>query len=231
VLVFGLTCSAQYASAAITYWTYWTSFTAGNPGGDAHGTLGPDGIGVTYTGDVRNVSTQVNTQGNPSIYTNYWDGPAYTSATVSNGPPAADVITLSGTNSATVNTVTFGKEITDPVLAIVSLGGLASAGGRIAEYQFDRPFVILSSGAGHFGEGPFVQLSDSLLEGGEGNGVIQFSGRVSSFSWTVPNGETRSSWQGFTIGAPVPEPKTYALMGIGIVALAVLRMRRLRQST
>ena len=64
----------------------------------------------------------------------------------------------------------------------------------------------------------------NVLRGNEGNGLIQFTGTLSTISWTNPVAET---WSGFTVGvAPVPEP-TSVIVFATIAGLAGVRIRRL----
>ncbi|BAY11531.1 PEP-CTERM sorting domain-containing protein [Calothrix sp. NIES-2098] len=197
--------SAKPASAATIAWTDWTSATAGNPG-SAQGTITPAGespISVNYNGEIAFAQT--------SGGTNYWNPPTpYISATVSNAPPASDIITLQGGNN-TVNKIQFSKSVLNPVMAIVSMGQYSVP----VQYNFKNPFKILSVGQGYWGNGTLAQLPGNVLEGREGHGVIQFLGNISSISWTTPNPEY---WHGFTVGIEksVPEPLT-----IGGSALAL----------
>ena len=211
-----LLAMAQTGQAGTISWTDWTAATPGAPG-SASGTLayGGGSVAVTYSGEVRADFTQT------SGGTNYWspDTP-YLSPTVSNAPPAADIITLVGPDVAFVNTITFSTPILDPVMAIVSLG----QPGFSVFYEFDQPFTVLSFGPGFWGgPGTLTDIGGNVLEGVEGHGVIQFSGAVSSISWTVPVPE---DWHGFTVGAPVPEPTTAGLLGLALAGLAAMRARR-----
>jgi Bacterial TSP3 repeat/Thrombospondin type 3 repeat len=124
----------------------------------------------------------------------------YTSPFVLNGPGFNDdIIGLDGGNISghplSSYTITFTPAVSDPVMAIMSLG----AGGNQAVYDFDRSFEILSQGAGRFGgsSAALTVAAGEQLVGREGNGTIRFLGSFSTFSWTVPDGEV---WHGFTLG-------------------------------
>ncbi|MEK6702141.1 MAG: PEP-CTERM sorting domain-containing protein [Planctomycetota bacterium] len=204
----GVTLAAGFVSGASAQvsWTNWTDANAG-AAGSASGNMG--GVFVRYTGEV--LFAQTNGAG-----TNYWQpDAAYLSATVPNAPANADIIAITGGNQ-TVNTITFSQAITDPIMAIVSMG----QGGLPVDYVFDASFSILSVGQGYWGNGTLVQPASNILRGEEGHGVIQFQGSFTSISFVVPTGEY---WHGFSVGM-VPTPGSMALLGLG--GVVSLRRRR-----
>jgi hypothetical protein len=200
------------AMADVIYWTDWTSKAPGTPG-SAAGTItfpGPTVVNVTYTGEIFNAGDQGNWSQGAGTYTE--------PGIVDNAPTPSNVsIQLRGGN-AIVNTITFSSSVLNPVMAIQSLGS-----SDRAEYDFTSPFTLVSQGSGHWGGGSLVQ-SGNTLTGYEGNGIIQFSGLVSSISWTVPDGE---NYHMFTVGAPatVPLPASMFLFGPALAGLAVLRRK------
>jgi hypothetical protein len=214
----------QPAFADQVYWTDWTSATPGNPG-SASGTITlPDlsTVTVSYTGEINFAQTT-------GAGTNYWSPSAtFTSLQVANAPPTSDIIALAGGN-ATVDSITFSKLVTDPVMAIMSLGRTNQA----VTYAFNTPFTILSSGASDSfaggGVGSLTNPSGNVLQGTEGNGTIQFSGTFSSISWTASS--PSEYWHGFTIGvpsvgvSPVPDPSTLWLLASGLLGLLATRRR------
>lgn len=193
------------ASAQVS-WTNWTDASAGAPG-FASGNM--DGISVRYTGEVLFAQTN-------GVGTNYWQpDAAYISANVPNGPGNSDIVALVGGNQI-VNTITFSQAVTDPLMAILSMG----QGGLAVDYVFDANFSILSQGQGYWGNGTLAQPEANVLRGEEGHGVIQLQGTFTSISWIVPTGEY---WHGMTVGM-VPTPGSMALLGLG----GVMSIRRRR---
>ena len=116
-----------------------------------------------------------------------------------NPPGTNDMIQLA---SAGKLDIAFGKEVTDPYLAFVSLNGNS--------YSFDHDFEIISQAAagkpGFWGIGTAVREEGQVngkasyrLNGvdGEPQGVIQFFGTFDRLSLDVANSEM---WNGFTLG-------------------------------
>lgn len=195
--IFAVAALAGVAQADVD-WVDWQSATSTSVTGVANG------ITATYTGGFQLAQTNGGT--------NYWNSSStYVSATVPNAPPDSDIIEL-----ATVGgTLSFSQAVTDPIMAIVSLGR-PNVGSK---WHFDAPFQIVSQGAGFWGSGPLTNPSGNTLQGNEGHGVIQFKGTFTSISWEVTEGE---SWAGFTVA--VPSPGSAAALAAGL--LPALRRRR-----
>ena len=173
------------ASAATINWTQWTSFTVGYPG-SAGGTIGS--LNVAFSGDVFDPSTT----GYPS-----W-GPltTFSGGTVGNPPPASGgIIAQTGGNgaSAITNTITFSSAVTNPVIAIWSLG----QPGLTTEYDFGQTPIFQSGGPSNEYGGVPITITGNNVFGNEGNGTVQFNGVFTSLSWTNPVYE---NWYGFTVG-------------------------------
>jgi len=195
--VFVLAALAGVAQADVD-WVDWQSATSTSVTGVVNG------ITVTYSGGFQFAQT--------SSDTNYWIPSApYTSALVPNAPPDSDIIALA--NSGGI--ITFSQAVTDPFMAIVSLGqpGIGS------QWHFDAPFEIISQGSGYWGSGPLTNPSGNILQGNEGHGVIQFKGTFTSISWEVTDGE---NWGGFTLAVPAPGSAAALVAGL----LPALRRRR-----
>jgi len=214
-LTIGLSASAN---AATIDWTNWSgTFSTDAANGSATGTAGS--VGVSYGGELETIMF-----GYPS-----W-GPSstFSGGTIGNAPsPAGGIIQLFGGNGAVTDTITFSKMVTNPVLAIWSLG----QGGIDASFNFapTESFAVESGGpSNEYGGGSIVQGGNAVF-GAEGNGTIQFFGSYNQISWTNPVFE---NWYGFTTGvAAIPEPASWAMMLVGFGGLgAAMRNSRRKQA-
>ncbi len=99
------------AHADTISWATWSSVNPGNPG-SATGTIAP-GITVTYSGQTDALLTG---------YPSWTPATSYTSSIIGNAPPASgNSVKLEGGSTLT-ETITFSSALTNPVLAIWSLG-------------------------------------------------------------------------------------------------------------
>lgn len=175
------------------YWAKWSGGDAGATG-NAQGTISPPSgdITVTYDGQLTALQTSAATL----LAGNDWTpASTYTSATVADGPPDPGILELTGGTDAPC-TVTFSRAVTNPVMAIFSLGDFSL--NVTASYEFVQPFVILSSGPGIYGLAGSFTESGQVLSGHEGNGVIQLTGTFTSIQFKNPVSEYYS---GITVGA------------------------------
>jgi hypothetical protein len=189
--------------------------------GTATGTMG--GVTVNYSGDLFFVRS-------PDDGFDEWafvPDESLLSSTIENRPTPYELIGLIGYYPTLVNTLTFSSPVTDPVMAVYSLG----SGLQAEYYNFDTPFDIVSTSFG------LSSVSGNRLHGTGGDGVIQFRGTVTAISWTV---EYPEQYHGFTVGllsesdsgpdpSPVPEPASALLLGIGVVPLAAVLQRRAKK--
>ena len=172
---FALIVAAMPSTAATITWTTWTSGTVSATAGSAVGSLAGLGIGVTYAGEM------------DSLLNIPW-APAgsFTGGTVGNAPPTGtnDSIQLVG-GGTVVNTITFSSAVTNPILAIWSLG----QPGITARFLFtaSEPFTIQGGGANSSFGGASIFAGGTCpanaVCGVEGNGVVQLNGTFTQIMW------------------------------------------------
>lgn len=223
--VFSVGIGTAQAAPVTVNWTDWTRTTQTGVVGTI--TIGLETIDVTYTGSYLFAQT--------TPTTNYWIPSAPYVAPcvgvepcVANAPPNSDII---GISNAATHTFSFSKAIVDPYFAIVSLNG----GNQYIFNVADNTLDVVDYGSGYWGAGTLftVQAGKGVGSTSEGHGIIRLKGSFSSFSFnsTVPEG-----WNGFTLGVAdiyvppppgeVSEPATLALLGAGLLSLAVVRRRK-----
>ena len=206
-LALGLSSVSSSAIADTIFWNTWQSLSAGTIVGDS------GGASVTFAGPAFYFGADF-TSWTPS--TTYADG-----VVVQNGPVQANrILGLTG-GSAQLNTVSFSRPITNPVMAIWSLGQSSQA----AQFQFTNVVPVFVAGGpnndiapAQGGPGTSIVVSGSTVTGVEGSGTVQFQGTYSSISWINP---TYEYWYGFNVGIPsaVPESSNLALLLVGLVGM------------
>jgi hypothetical protein len=211
VLLCGL--SVATTVSAQTSWADWSSATIGAPGSATGGLVG---VGVTYSGELDAAVT--NGSGNLWSPASTWIGGASTASPNT----VADYIRLNGDFRGT-NTITFASAIENPLFAIYSLG----TSNLPVSFTFNLAPTVQAGGPSAGFGGTSVTVSGNVMTGREGNGVVQFTGLVSSISWTT---DVFENYFIFTVGspgatAPVPEPSEHLMM-LGGLALLVLAVRR-----
>lgn len=204
-------------------WANWTTGTAGNPG-SASGTLA-GGLTVTYSGQTIGLTTE------PS----WTPASSFSGGTVGNAPPSTASVALQGGSTPGVppltESITFSSPVVDPVFAIWSLG----SGSTPASFDFlsksPQDFTLEAGGPSHEFGGSSITVNGQVVNGAEGNGVIQFDGSFSTITFNTPNFE---NFYAFTVGydqtltPSVPEPATLSLFGLGLAALPLARKLMLR---
>jgi hypothetical protein len=203
-------CAAGSAQAVTT--VQWADWQFQPTASTVVGTVA--GVTVTYSGP--RLFAQVTGGG-----TDYWvtsGGPASYTQGLVNRPVGTDIIAL---NAGGTKTITFASPVTNVFMALTSWNGVTA--------NFDRPFSIVSQGAGFWGTGSFSPNGSStgFLGVGEVHGVLRFAGAMTSLTFT----DTSENWHGFTIGigqaGVVPEPQSWAMLivGFGLVGGAMRRRR------
>ncbi|MEH2492929.1 hypothetical protein V1280_008868 [Bradyrhizobium sp. AZCC 2230] len=210
--------SISAANAATVVWTNWTSGTTSPTAGSATGTMGS--VTVTYSGENDCLNCYVS---NWSPASTWQGGP------VSNAPPGNSSIQLQGGGNPTVlDTITFSTAVLNPVLAIVSLG----QNGIDASFHFDPTLTFTLAGGGPSSAwgGTSLSSSGNVVSGIEGNGLVLFSGLITSISWTNP---TFENYYAITVGqvGAVPEPSTWAMMILGFAGVGFMAYRRRNQAS
>ena len=134
--------------------------------------------------------------------------------------PVGGIIQLFGGQFGLTDTITFSQAVTNPVMAIWSLG----QGGDTAEFDFAQPYSIQAGGpSAEYGGSTIVVCIDGGVCGTEGNGTIEFLGTYTQLSWTNPVFE---NWYGFTVGvAATPLPSTWTMLIAGFIALGFFAYR------
>ena len=200
---------APHSYAASTVWTDWLSFTPGEPG-SATGMLGD--VTVSYSGEV--LGNSVVNGG-----TDIWNPEAsFLGGVVDTSPDGVgDAITLNGSSITT--TITFSAPITNPVMAIWSLG----QPGLSASLTFEQtPTFVVGGPNDDFIGGP-ISVNGNTVSGNEGNGVIVFFGEYTSLSFT----NTPENFYAITVGAtPVPLPAGVWLLGSALLGVFGVSRRR-----
>ncbi len=207
---------AAPARAALIDWTTWsTTFTTDSVAGSATGTAGS--VGVTYSGELQDLL-----HGYPS----WAPSGTFSGGTVGNPPDSSGgIVKLFGGSPTTTDTITFATEVTNPVIAIWSLG----QGGIVASFDFTDQFTIEFGGKSNEYQGSSIYSMGNDVLGAEGNGTIMFSGKVKSITWTNP---TYENWYGFTVGvSAVPETSTWLMMLLGFAGLGFAGYRSSRKAS
>lgn len=211
-LAVGSILGSASARAATIDWTLWSdSYTYGYPtGGAASGTIG--GLAVNYSGEVLSVVAN---------YPSWTPVSSYVGGVVGNPPPqSGGIVQLQGGYPVPpVDTITFSSPVTNPVMAIWSLG----QGGINASFQLSELPIFQAGGPSAEYGGMAITVLGNGVYGAEGNGTILFPGTFTQISWTNPTSEY---WYGFTVGvAATPLPSTWTMLIAGFVGLGFLAYR------
>jgi hypothetical protein len=174
----------------MVYWASWQDVDGSSITGLISPPSGP--IQVVYEGPLAGAQT---TNGDDDFI----PAATFTSATVPNAPPGPSMIEVAGANPATL---TFSSNVTDPLVAIYSLGtGYAN---QASSLLVDASLRVLSSGPNAGGVGYWGDGGLTLVEGGvsgiDGNGVVELEGTFQAIQWTNPADIPFASFTGLTVG-------------------------------
>lgn len=195
---------AQPASAG---WIDWTSASAGTM------TIGATTVGVTLVG---NPMDQLN---GDYYYNNASTGFVSPTGTYAGLAPS-DLIRVNARGTFTLN---FDQTVSDLYMALVSVG----QPGYAVDYAFNDSFSVDSYGPNYWGYNSY-SVSGNTFTGREYNGILHFAGNFNSISFTTDPNE---NWHGFNFASfetpsPVSEPAPIALLGLGLIGLAIARRRK-----
>lgn len=210
-----LTCAASASMAAAPSWIDWSTPSTGTL------TIGSTAVGVTLSGSA------------PASLVNgdYYYNNANTGGTAPGGTYGglAPSDMLQVINASTF-TLTFSQAITNPYVALVSIG----QPNLPISYTFNGAISSLSTAGNNYwgtGSGSF---SGNTFTGLEYNGVLQLSGNYTSLTITTAADE---NWHGFNVGSAalvtaVPEPETFAMLlaGLGLVGTIARKRKQTAQA-
>lgn len=181
-------------------------------------------IGVDWTtpttGDLNGTTVTLSDFNNPGIDSSDLSGSDYSAAPLSS---SQELIAYSVNSDWTA---TFSNPVSDLLLYPRFWRGVAAGGPDPVTYEFDQPFTILSGLTGATVVGNTLSAPQNAFH----NGVIQFSGPVSSL--TVNTSATGGSFQGLTFGVddtppPVSTPEPATILGLlAVGSLATLSRKR-----
>lgn len=248
-------------------WTLWTSELQTNPTEagptglytKAFGTIGL--ISVTYLGETVGLSGTPGTPGYgattsfPSFpgsasVTGVWDASGNTTFLGAAGPPTSDnSIAMLGGNDSYVEKIYFSQPVTNPLIAIWSLGADPSTEASFVfsgtsntnpSYAYNETVVLVSGGlSAEYPSGTSIEINGSstvgtqgtTVTGEEGSGIIEVLGTFGPDNPIMFSTPGRENYYAFTVGENVltPEPETLSLFGLGLLALPLLRSRLARR--
>ncbi len=189
ILLVGYSGTVHGASIAWTKWQHDVRGLSGSADGAID--LATGRVLVHYSGEVEHQSRMGFRRPEWRPYT------TFEGRTVGNPPRRGNQITFYGGNASSVNTITFSRPVTNPVLGIYSLG----AGSIRANMNFKRLSLSVESGGPthrHGGYAPTI-VSGHIIVGQEANGTVQINGTLKQIKFTTPVYEVSCS---FTVGVP-----------------------------
>jgi hypothetical protein len=230
IILAGCSLSMVAKADSIT-WTDWSAAATSNSGTGVNqtsvtGTLAlGSGITVTYSGQLNAVTNE------PTWST---QDATYNGGTAGDSPATNLYSIIENGGVEYTETFTFSSAVTDPYLAIWSLGNATQTVSL--NFNEDEPWTIASCGPGSNYGGDCITKDGDNVVGTEGNGTIHFTGTYTSLSFAMPNGEfyfalqvgaSGLTSQTSTSPPAVPEPSGLVLLGTGILSVVGAGRRKL----
>ncbi|MYM21073.1 PEP-CTERM sorting domain-containing protein [Duganella sp. FT135W] len=102
----------------------------------------------------------------------------------------------------------------------LTVTGITSGGGKVT-YSFDFPALV-------GGNSPFLTASLASKFGGTAFSSVTISSCVFDGSGCINPADNQAQFaiDNLTLLAPVPEPETYAMLGLGLAAISLVSRRR-----
>jgi hypothetical protein len=146
---------------------------------------------VDYRGEVEDP----NELGGPGP--NWTPRSTFSGGTVGEAPPFGNKIVINGGPLTKVDTFRFSRPVTNPIIAIFSLGSVS----QLAQLVFPKSYSLSleSGGPSTWYGGSSIILNGSSVSGMEGNGTIQLNGTFLAIHFVAPINEYSYS---ITVGIP-----------------------------
>ncbi len=170
VLAIVLIAAAGSAQADVIDWNTWTSDSSGSM------TVGTTPISVSFA--------TTNYHADIANYPSWTPTSSYADGTIVNNAPVASngIMQLDGGTDA-LNTLSFSTPVTNPVVAIWSLG----AGGTTASFVFGPTPIFVAGGPSAEYGGSAITVSGNVVSAPRATGLWNFSGPTRASPGPIPS--------------------------------------------